>query len=281
LNNNFLITSFGAPPEGEKVWGDTVSIAADGKGSILVLRRAEPPVLIFNRDGKLTNSWGTGVFPEIHSIDVDRDGFVWITDTKDHMVYKFTMSGQQLLALGKKGVAGDNTSRDAFNRPTDVAVAPNGDLFVTDGYGNSRVVHFSKDGRFIKIIGGTKGTAPGEFNTPHAIQFDSKGRLLVCDWQAQARNPRIQIFDQNGKFLEQWTNTGIMRPTGIAIASDDTVYISDTESNAIRVFKEGKVLEVIGGLQARPHNIALDAGTGALYMIDTTEPGQVKKIVRR
>src|SRR6185295_14781606 len=98
-NLKYDIVKFGVLPEGEPDWGDTVSIAADGKGSILVFRRAEPPVLVFNREGKLLNSWGTGVFPEIHSIDVF-DGFVWITDTKDHMVYKFTMDGKQVMALG-------------------------------------------------------------------------------------------------------------------------------------------------------------------------------------
>ena len=97
-NRNFEVVSFGAPPAGSENWGDTVSVAADGKGSILVLRRAEPPVLVFNRDGDLVKSWGRGLFPDIHSIDVDHEGFVWITDTTDHMVYKFTMDGEQLLA---------------------------------------------------------------------------------------------------------------------------------------------------------------------------------------
>jgi DNA-binding beta-propeller fold protein YncE len=279
-NNKYDIVKFGAPPEGEPDWGDTVSIAADGKGSILVFRRAEPPVLIFNREGKLLNSWGTGLFPEIHSIDVF-DGFVWITDTKDHMVYKFTMDGKQLMALGTKGVPGDNSSKTAFNRPTDVAIAPNGDIFVSDGYGNSRIVHFSKDGKFIKIIGGTKGGGPGEFNPPHAIRFDSKGRLIVNDWQGNVKNPRLQIFDQDGKFIEQWTNLGIVRPTGLAIAPDDTVYVGDTEGNSIWVLKDGKVLDFIGDLKARPHNIVWDAGSNELYFIDTTEPGQVKKVVRK
>ena len=279
-NPKYEVLPFAAPPDGPE-WGDTVSVAADGKGSILVFRRAEPPVLIFNRDGKFLKGWGEGVFPEIHSIDVDREGFVWATDTKDHMVYKFTMGGKQLLALGTKGVAGDNTSKTAFNRPTDVAVAANGDIFVTDGYGNSRIVHFSKDGKFIGIIGGTKGGGPGEFATPHAIQIDSKGRLIVNDWQQQAKNPRLQIFDQNGKFIEQWARLGITRPTGLAITPDDTVWVGDTEGNSIWVLKDGKVLDFIGDLKARPHNIAWDAGSNELYFADTTEPGQIKRVRKK
>ncbi len=194
-NSDYTVEHFGTPPEGGE-WGDTVSIAADGRGSIIVLRRAQPPVLIFDREGDLLDSWGTDLFPDIHSVDVDHEGYVWITDTTDHMVYKFTMDGQQLLALGTKGVTGDDSSRTAFDRPTDVVVARNGDIFVTDGYGNSRIVHFSKDGTFIKTIGGVQGTGPGEFNTPHAIRIDSRGRLIVLDWQRQARDPRIQMFTQ-------------------------------------------------------------------------------------
>ena len=117
-NENYDVRSFGEPPSNESNWGDTVSVAADGQGSILVLRRAEPPVLVFNREGELEHTWGDGLFPDIHSIDVDHQGFVWITDTTDHMVYKFTMTGERLLALGTKGVTGDNSSRTAFNRPT-------------------------------------------------------------------------------------------------------------------------------------------------------------------
>src|SRR5215813_10658848 len=106
-NTKYQVTLFGTPPNGD--WGDTSSVAADGKGSVLVLRNASPQVLIFNREGKLQKSWGNGFLPERHSIDVDQDGFVWITDTKDHIVYKFTMGGKQVLTLGTKGVAGDNT----------------------------------------------------------------------------------------------------------------------------------------------------------------------------
>ena len=136
-----------------------------------------------------------------------------------------------------------------------------------DGDSNSRVVHFSKDGKFIKIIGGTKGSQPGQFDHPHALAIDSKGRLLVLDQQMEAHNARVQVLDQNGTFLEQW-KLGGRQPTGIAIAADDTVYIADTDANSITIFKNGRPVDVIGSLQARPHNLALDPGTGVLYMVD-------------
>ena len=272
-NSKYEVTLFGAPPPGQDVWNLPRSIAADGKGTIFLLRASDPPVLIFNREGKLQKTWGSGLFKEAHSIDLDRDGFLWITDRVDNMVYKFTVDGRQLLAIGKKGVNGDNSSQDAFNGASDVAFAPNGDFFVADGQGgNSRVVKFSKDGKFIKIIGGTKGSGPGQFDVPHAIAVDSRGRLLVVDEQPMAHKPRVQIFDQNGTFIEEWTNIGLKQPTGIDIGPDDTVYIGDMDGNSITIVKNGKVIDVIGSVQARPHNVALDPGTGVLYMADPITP---------
>jgi len=271
-NSKYEVTFFGAPPRGQDVWNLPRSVAVDGKGSILIFRASQPPVLIFNRAGELQKTWGDGLFPDGHSIDFDHEGFLWLTDRKDQMVYKYTMDGRQLMTLGKKGVAGNNSSTDAFNLPTDVAIARNGDIFVSDGDNNSRVVHFSKDGKFIKIIGGTKGSQPGQFDHPHALAIDSKGRLLVLDQQMEAHNARVQVLDQNGTFLEQWKLDG-RQPTGIAIAADDTVYIADTDANSITIFKNGRPVGVIGSLQARPHNLALDPGTGVLYMLDpVTQP---------
>jgi len=266
-NGKYEVTFFGAPPRGQDVWNLPRSVAVDGKGSILIFRASQPPVLIFNRAGELQKTWGDGLFPDGHSIDFDNEGFLWLTDRKDQMVYKYTMDGRQIMTLGKKGVAGNNSSTDAFNLPTDVAIARNGDIFVSDGDSNSRVVHFSKDGKFIKIIGGTKGSQPGQFDHPHALAIDSKGRLLVLDQQMEAHNARVQVLDQNGTFLEQW-KLGGRQPTGIAIAADDTVYIADTDANSITIFKNGRPVDVIGSLQARPHNLALDPGTGVLYMVD-------------
>ena len=278
-NNAYEVVVFGAPPNGEESWGDTISVAADGRGSVLVLRRAEPPVLVFNRAGELQDTWGDGLFPDKHSIDVDQAGFVWITDRTDQMVYKFTVAGEQLLALGTIGVAGDNSSTDAFNRPSDITVAPNGDIFVADGYVNSRVVHFSSDGRFIKIIGGTQGTGPGEFDLPHGIVIDSRGRLVVLDRQNTTKTPRVQIFAQDGRFIEEWTDLGILQPSGLAISEDDTVYIGETDGEKITLVRDGRVVDVIGGLQSRAHNINLDRETGAIYLADSNDPGQIKRIV--
>ena len=276
LNRKYEVTFFTAPPPGQDIWNRPRSVAADGKGFIFVIRPSGPPsasieqtpVLIYNRAGELQKTWGDHLFPDAHSIDFDSEGFLWISDCDSHMVYKYTRDGKQLMALGKKGVAGDNKSTDTFNGPADVAITRNGDFFVADGHYNSRIMHFSKDGKLIKIIGGTKGSGPGEFDVPHAIALDSKGRLIIADEQPAAKNPRIQVLDQNGKFIEQWANVGLKQPTGLTIAADDTVYVADTSGNSITVLKDGKVIDVIGALQSRPHNIALDPQTGVLYFAD-------------
>jgi DNA-binding beta-propeller fold protein YncE len=172
------------------------------------------------------------VFP--HGACVDKENNLWVTDGgggngKGHQVFKFSPDGKVLMTLGKAGVAGDG--QDTFNQPTDVAIAPNGDIFIADGHrdsataapGNNRIVHFSKEGKFIAAFG-KKGTGPGEMREPHSIAFDSQGRLFVAD----RMNNRIEIFDQNGKFLDQWAQFG--RPSGLAISADDTLYSTDSES---------------------------------------------------
>ena len=267
---NYSLTKWGQP-QGD--WGFTASVASDHKSSILVIRRLEPPILVFNQDGKLVNSFGKGMFKRAHSIDVDRFGFVWATDSGDNVVYKFDMTGKLLMTLGKKGVAGDNNSHDLFNGPNDVAVAANGDIFVSDGDRNSRIVKFTKDGQFIKIIGGVTGTAPGQFGFPpgvkpteglvHAIAFDSKGRLITIE----SSNPRIQVFDQDGKFLEQWPKLGFMKACGLVIAPDDTIYVGDTDAGTVSILKNGKVVDVFHQDAIRPHNIDLDP-SGALFIAD-------------
>jgi hypothetical protein len=191
------------------------------------------PVMKIDPDGRLVRSFGAGLFAVPHGVHVDRDGNVWVTDDatgpsagKGHQVLKFAPDGTLLMKLGTPGVAG--TGQGEFNRPSDVVVAENGDIFVSDGHGfesNARIVKFSKDGRFIKTWG-RRGSAPGEFDNPHGIAMDSQGRLFVAD----LRNFRIQIFDQDGKFLDQWTQFGM--PGGVFIDRHDVLYVADSLSSA-------------------------------------------------
>jgi len=192
-------------------------------------------LLKFDPKGNVVKSFGGGMFIWPHGIDVDRDGNVWVTDAvapartpsgkRGHQVVKLSADGKVLMTLGTPGTPG--TGPNSFNAPSDVVVAENGDIFVADGHGldgNNRVVKFSKHGEFIKAWGKT-GYAPGEFRTLHAIAIDSRGRVFVAD----RANNRIQIFDQDGKFLALWTQFG--RPSGISFDSKDQIYVADSESD--------------------------------------------------
>src|SRR5712672_2327640 len=195
----------------------------------------------FDEKGKLVKSFGGGMINFSHGLHVDRDNNIWVSDAaaenngKGHTVMKFSQDGKLLMTLGKPGIAGDGP--DAFNAPSAVLVAPNGDIFVGDGHGentNARVVKFSKEGKYIKTWG-KAGKAPGEFEAPHTFAMDSSGRLFVGD----RGNNRIQIFDQDAKFLAEWKQ--FSRPSGVYIDKNDVIYVADSQSDEKRNpgFKQG------------------------------------------
>jgi hypothetical protein len=229
-------------PEG-RAWGQVISadIDRDGK-SVWVVERCGgtscahsdlAPVLKFDSSGNLVKSFGAGMIVRPHGLFIDKNNNVWVTDGdaengKGDQVLEFNQDGKVLLTLGKAGVAGDGP--DTFNKPSDVLVAPDGDIFVADGHGpgsNARIVKFSANGKFI-MAWGKEGMGPGEFNNPHSLAMDSKGRLFVAD----RGNNRVQIFDQDGKFLEEWRQFG--RPSGVFIDKHDILYVADSESNLAR-----------------------------------------------
>jgi len=287
-----IIDNFFKLPEGRKV-GATAGITVDRDGSsVWVFERCGgqncvgstvAPIQKFDASGTLVRSFGAGMFVRPHGLHVDRDGNVWVTDGegpdgkdprrngKGHQVFKFSPEGKVLMTLGTAGVAGEGP--ETFNMPSAVLVAPNGDIFVGDGHGgnsNARVVKFSKDGRFIKAWG-KKGTAPGDFESPHSLAMDSRGRLFVGD----RGNNRIQIFDQDGKFLEEWKQFG--RPSGLFIDRTDTLYLADHQSNektnpgfrpgiAIGSARDGKMAAFIPdpAPASSQEGVAADAG-GNIY----------------
>jgi hypothetical protein len=270
---DYEFTKFGAPfPNATGRAADTVSVATDGKGLIFVLRRSQPPVLVYNREGKLVDSWGTDLFVDDHNIDVDRFGFVWIGDRNGQVEYKFTKDGKQVMSIGTKGVKGDDTSQTSFNRPSDTFVAPNGDIFVADGYDNHRIVHFSKDGKFIKIIGGVAGSGPGQLQGLHGVLMDSKGRLIVLD--RRDSDPRLTVWDsQTGKFIEEWEPLRLTMGSAFTMDDSDTFYVGDTAGHQIVTVKDGKVIDRIGGLQVEAHQASWDSGDRSFYLADTGAQG--------
>ena len=186
---------------------------------------------------------------------------MWAVDTNDSVIYKFDANHKVVLTLGKKGVKGDDSSQEAFNRPATLAFGKNGDIFVADGYVNSRVVQFDKTGNFVRIIGGVKGSAPGQMQLPHGVVIDSKNRVIVSD----SDNKRLSVFDPNGKFVTTWA-----APCrgGIAITPDDTIYVSDVNAGAVAILKEGKILDVVH-VEGRPHGLSIDPTTLDIYTSST------------
>ena len=232
--------SFGQLPDGRK-WGSTAGIDFASDGTIWAYDRCGAntcvasklnPILHFDTSGKLLGQFGAGLFNFPHGLGVDKDGNVWVTDhgagnppnAMGQVVRKFSPDGKVLLTIGKTGVAGNG--HDTFNNPSDVFVAPNGDIYVADGHGpttNARIVKFDKTGKYIKEWGG-HGSGPDQLEGPHALAMDSRGRLFVGD----RTNNRVQIFDQDGKLLASWKQFG--RPSGIFIDRNDILYVTDSES---------------------------------------------------
>jgi len=244
-------------PDGKTWDGSTSWITADGKGNILVLVRTAPYFRWFTRDGKFVKAVGdSGLFDTAHSVTIDSQGFLWATDSTAHLVHKFSADGRLLMTLGKKGVAGDNASRDLFNQPNHVALAPNGDIYVSDGYQNARVVQFSPTGQFVRIIGGVKGSQPGQLQVPHGVALDSQGRILVND----SDNQRVSVFDKDGKFVESWA---FPSRGGIVVTSGDTVYVSDVNAGVVNVLKNGKRIDTVSA--DRAHGLGVDSD-GSIYV---------------
>jgi sugar lactone lactonase YvrE len=225
-------------PDG-RTMGSSSAVGVDRGGHIWIADRcganscagsALAPVMEFDSSGALLRAFGEKMFVFPHGFWLDSDGNIWLTDGqgrdgKGHQVFKFSPDGAVLMTLGKAGVAGDGT--DTFNQPNAVAVAASGDIFVSDGHtpnrGNARVIKFNRNGKFIKQWGG-HGSGHGQFEVPHALAFDSRGRLFVAD----RANNRIQIFTQDGEYLDEWKQFG--RPSGIFIDKNDVMYVADSES---------------------------------------------------
>jgi len=276
--NYQLVENWAQLPQGMQ-WGVMSAVDIDSHGTIYAFKRSEPGekagemtsvVMVIDPHGKFLRSWGEHTFSSAHGLRVLRDGFIWITDKTGDQVFKYSPDGELLMTLGKKGVAGDNDSTDALNGPSDVVMGKNGDIFVSDGEStNTRVVKFSKDGKFIKCWG-TKGAGPGELNLPHNIAMDSEGRLYVAD----RTNKRIQVFDQDGKYLDQMTQFGA--PAAIFITKEDILYVvAGAPENRLTIgTRDGKVLDKVEGLNA-PHWVAVDA-SGAVYIAEVAGQALLK-----
>lgn len=285
-----VVPDWPALPEAH-VLGQCTGVGVDSQGHVFVFHRsgrewstpfptnpiASPTVSrIDGRNGKLLASWGADQFIMPYGLTVDHEDNVWLTDVGRHQVFKFSRDGKLLLTLGERGKPGADQTH--FNLPTDVAVLPDGSLYVSDGSRNTRVVKFTAAGRYDFEWGG-KGAAPGEFNLPHGLALDDRGRVIVCD----RTNARLQLFDLKGRFLAEWKGRHIGRPYGVAVGTNGHVFVADGanlpgapagSSRGVELDAGGNLLAAIGASSsrdARPklaHDIAA-AKDGTIFIADT------------
>ena len=231
------------------VTGEASGVAINSRGHIFLFQRAKPMLSEFDENGNYIRSLGEGLFDHPHGLRIDRDDSIWTTDDTNNTVLKLSAEGRVLLVLGKRQPAGGEADW-LFNKPADVAFGPSGDIYVADGYGNSRVVKLDRHGNFIKAWG-KYGSGDGEFILPHSIAVDAQGRVYVGDRE----NARIQIFDGDGKFLTKWTNIGY--PYGLTITPDQHVWMADGGyDRIIELDQNGKILGAFGEPGHEPGQMA-------------------------
>jgi DNA-binding beta-propeller fold protein YncE len=251
-------------------FGECSGVSVDKDDNVWVYNRSKRPVIEFDKDGNVLQAWGGDIMTGPHGIKVAADGDIWTVDRTGQVVFKLTPLGRVIMTIGRVGYPLGNDSKDGFHDPTAIAFAPDGDMYISDGYVNSRVVKFSRDGDYI-LHWGKKGTADGEFDLPHDVALDNRGRVYVAD----RGNKRVQIFDGNGNFLGKWTDVGT--PWGFHyVAKENVLYMCDaSNSRVIKLSLDGQILGVLGSFgrvpgkfgPAGPHHMAVDS-TGSIYVVE-------------
>jgi len=279
--------------------GQATGVDVDSHNHVLVFHRGDRPILMIEGDtGEIVNSWGDGMFSSAHGLTVDSQDNVWVTDNGHHQVFKFSHEGKLLMTLGEQDTPGLDEKH--FNGPTDIAVTPTGEAYISDGYGNNRVRKFSADGKFL-FDWGSKGTDPGNFDIPHGIAIDSQGRLYVADRQDFSANGRVQVFNGDGEFLDQWKSPGLARPWGMTVGADNYLYLVDGgdfipnppkkqggngRGRILKMTLKGEILEEWGSFGSHdgqfywPHDVGVGRD-GAAYVVDVNVGMRVQKFVRK
>ncbi|HEY4364090.1 MAG TPA: peptidyl-alpha-hydroxyglycine alpha-amidating lyase family protein [Bryobacteraceae bacterium] len=273
-------------PEGVNT-GASAAVAFDSHGHLYVLSRGADAITEFDENGKFLRAFGQGLFVRSHGLRIDKDGNLWTTDVSAHTVMKLSPKGDVLLTLGTKGKAGawdEAAGTRLFNEPNDIALAANGDVFITQGHtpgagkGDPRVLKFDKDGKFIKSFGG-KGTEPGKFDVAHGLAIDAKGLLWVTDRE----NQRIQIFDQDGKYIREVKFAGL--PCALEFTKDNIYMVNGFAGQLLKLDLNGKVLAAVGkpgtgvGEFGEAHFIAVSP-KGDIYVADSVNRN-VQKFVKK
>jgi streptogramin lyase len=238
-------------------WGGNTSwVTADGRGQIYVLTRGKPYVRIHTREGNFVSSWsGPEEIGSAHSITIDAAGNAWISDSARHVIRKYDGNGNLLMTLGTPDKPGDNDSLESFNQPNHVFIHDNSDIYVSDGYVNSRIMHFTPDGEFIRMIGGKGGPRDGEFQAVHGVAVDASGRIITND----SENFRVNVFNADGSFAESWPYPS---RGGIEIVND-RIYVSDVNEGEVNILSmDGELIDT--AYAPRAHGLGVDSD-GTIY----------------
>ena len=267
---------WGQLPEGW-TFKQVAGVAIDSQDRVYVFNRSPHPVIVLDREGRFLTSWREGLFKTPHGISIGPDDSIYLVDAGNHTVKKFTPEGELLQTLGAEDRPGEEGQ--PFNKPTDVALSPSGEIYVSDGYGNSRLHRFSPNGKLF-LSWGTPGDGPGQFNLPHSVWVDRHGRIYVADRE----NNRIQLFTSQGEFLTQWTD--FLRPTDIFIDAEEKVYVAELQHRVSILNLEGELLARLGGGKSHapgefvaPHAVWTDS-RGDLYVGEVLEGQRIQKFIR-
>jgi DNA-binding beta-propeller fold protein YncE len=280
-----VLDEWGTLPDGLR-YVEATAVAVDSKDRVYVFNRGEHPVIVFDRDGRFLRSWGEGLFSRAHGITIGPDDSLWLTDDGNHTIRQFTPEGKLLLTIGAAGRPADPHSGKPFNRPTHVALCPHtGDIYISDGYGNSRVHKYDPKGRHL-LSWGEPGTDPGCFNVPHNMATDGDGYVYVADRE----NHRVQVFDANGRYQGQLNN--LHRPCGLFAdrRNGGRLYVGELPSHLAvnaavpNIGARVSIVTLKGGLVARvgdrfagekpgqfvaPHGVAVDS-RGDVYVAEVS-----------
>ena len=266
-------------PEGWE-FGWVPAVAVDSQDRVYVYSRSEHPMVVFDREGNFINAWGDDILKDAHGIFIDADDNIYCTERDTHVVRKFTTEGELLMTLGTPDEPG--AEGEPFNKPTDFALGPDGEMYISDGYGNARVHKYSPDGELIKSWG-QPGTGPGEFDLPHCVRVDPRNRLMVADRE----NNRIQFFTLDGEYIEEWGD--LLQPDTIYIDEEDLVYIAELGQRISIMTLDGEVISqwgselgstVPGEFLACPHGIWLDSH-GDIYVGEVQADARLQKFIRQ
>jgi peptidylamidoglycolate lyase len=298
----YLVSNWPQLPEGLTL-GQVAGVDVARNGNVFVFHRAErvwngeeielefiasPTVLVLDSEsGEVIEQWGAEMFVMPHGLTIDQGDHLWLTDVGLHQVFKFDARGNLLMTVGERGVPGEDASH--FNMPTDVAIAPDGSFYVSDGYMNSRVTKFSSEGEFI-ISWGTRGMDSGQFDVPHSIALDPQGLVYIAD----RGNARIQIFDETGRFIKEWKEPALGRPWAVRIAETGEIFIVDggdqnefwpDRARILKLDSQGIILASFGsygrepGQFIWPHTIAIGPD-GALYVGEVATGMRIQKFAK-